>query len=1202
MLTDENRAEQLTGLPCGVLSVDASASAIDLCPENRPKVDRVTDALCYIIYTSGTTGRPKGVAVNHSSICNFLEVCSPIYRYTATDRVYQGMTIAFDFSIEEIWPTLFAGGTIVVGPNDHRRIGSGLAEFLIEKQVTVMCCVPTLLATLDRDIPSLRLLLVGGEACPRDLVQRWSRPGRRMLNTYGPTEATVTATWTELLPDRPVTIGRPLPTYTVHILDERRQPVPDGQTGEICIGGPGVARGYVNRPDLTADRFIPNTFDAPTPGATLYRTGDLGRYTPDHEIEYLGRMDGQVKIRGYRIELSEIEAVLLEDKDIELAVVVKVSLDHGVDDLVAYLTLRNRLTDREPLQSRLQEALLKRLPAYMVPAFLEIIDELPTLASGKVDRSKLPPPRSQRLSPQSGSHAPPVTSLETQLAQVWGDVLHRENPSVEADFFIDLGGHSLFAAGVISQLRKIPAFRQLAISELYAHPTIRSLARHIESSSAATAIITPANAPAAARVYHSNARVFRCGTAQMGLMYLVFLLFAIPTALQFSGRGHFAIRGLFRSALLYGPVVLPLALTTLPILAKRLLIGRFRAGRYPLWGWFYCRFWLYRKIMSFSPLDVLAGSPLLPIYARLLGMKIGRRCQIATGLLEVPDLIDIGDDVSIGYGSQIQPYTIENGVLEFRDIQIHRHAFIGANVVVMPGARIGEGSRVVDQSLVARDQIIPGHQTWAGSPASHVAGNVPLLHEMHSRSPAVTQWPAWLIVGFILAFFCVETLPLLAIAPGMWLFEVAFESKGPWVAMLSAIPAGLIYVLSVCALVAVGKRLIMRRAKAGIFPLRSFMGFRKWVADKLMDFSLASTNTLYATLYTLPWLRLLGARIGARSEVSTVSHIDPDLLTIGTESFVADDASVGGATYYNGFVSLGTSDLGNRCFVGNSSLVPGNTRLGDNSLLGVQSVPPGPVMEAGTSWLGSPAMYLPRRQIDESFDESVTYNPTPKLIAIRLSIEFLRVMLPSVLLHALLFTDLIATLWLAAHLSAWPLALVLPLLYIGSAALAIGVVIAMKWIVVGRYVPRVAPNWSHFVWRTELITGLYESVALPSLFDWLTGTPLLPWALRLLGTRMGRRIYLDSTYITEFDLVHVADDTEISNHTSLQTHLFEDRVMKMSNVTIGAGCFVGPRSVVLYDSNLEPGCRLDALSLVMKGESLPAQSYWRGIPARPVQS
>ncbi|MBV9230748.1 MAG: amino acid adenylation domain-containing protein, partial [Chloroflexi bacterium] len=250
LLTTSAFREKTNELPCPVIELDRVAEELALKSEMRPQVRVDPASLCYIIYTSGTTGRPKGVAISHANITNFLRVVTPIYSVMRDDRVYQGMSMAFDFSFEEIWPTWIAGATLVAGPTDSRRLGHGLTEFLIEHKITVLYCVPTLLATIDSDIPSLRSLMVGGEACPPDLVRRWSRPERRMLNTYGPTEATVTATWCELFPDRPVTIGAPLPTYHVYILDEQLRQVEDGESGEICIGGPGVAIGYVNRPDL----------------------------------------------------------------------------------------------------------------------------------------------------------------------------------------------------------------------------------------------------------------------------------------------------------------------------------------------------------------------------------------------------------------------------------------------------------------------------------------------------------------------------------------------------------------------------------------------------------------------------------------------------------------------------------------------------------------------------------------------------------------------------------------------------------------------------------------------------------------------------------------------------------------------------------------------------------------------------------------
>ncbi|HWG41810.1 MAG TPA: Pls/PosA family non-ribosomal peptide synthetase [Gemmataceae bacterium] len=1186
LLTGSRFAAAVAGVRCPILNLEDRVEIIAWQPDTRPEIDDEDDALAYIIYTSGTTGRPKGVAISQASICNFISVCTPIYGVTAADRVYQGMTIAFDFSIEEIWPTFASGAALIAGPTDHRRLGSGLADFLNAQQVTMCYCTPTLLATVDREVPSLHTLLVGGEACPADLVKRWSRPGRRMLNTYGPTETTVTATYGELVPDRPVTIGKPLPTYRVYILDENLQPVPPGKFGEICIGGVGVARGYVNRPDLTANRFVPDRFASRRPGARLYRTGDLGRMMADGDIEFAGRIDSQVKIRGYRIELAEIEAILLENPLVKDGIVAVTSGDGAVQELVAYITLRGPISDEASLKSELYAEMRRRLPAYMVPAFLEILAAIPMLPSGKADRSRLPAPIAPRLSARTGAAVLPATVLEQELANAWSKVFGRDDLSVEDDFFTDLGGHSLFAAQVVSKLRQLPALRHLPISALYAHPTIRSLARHLEGAAQRSEENRPAQREV---IHHGSARVWLCGLGQFALGYVLAIVLAIPLAQFLIVKIHPLLALSFA-----GLVAMPIALV-LPFAAKWLLIGRFRPGRHRLWGWYYCRFWLVRKILGMSPLSYLAGSPFLAPYLRLLGARIGKGCHLGSARLQLPDLIEIGEGASIGYGVAVEPYIVKDGWLIMAPIRIGKDSYTGTNAVVMLGGHVGDGSRVMEQSLVACDQVIPDNETWAGSPSQRVA-NDPVLDRMASQQ-GPGRWSAGLLAGFVAAFVFLELLPLLMVGPALVFLVVV--SGGDMLDIVAWSPvAGILFVFTACFLLAVAKRAIMPAAHTGIFPLRSWFGLRKWLADSLMNTSLAVTNSLYATLYTAPWLRLLGAKIGPRAEVSTVSHIDPDLLVLGAESFVADLAVLGAARHYRGCIDLGMTEIGTRTFVGNAALVPSNTSLPHNSLIGVQSVPPSHPIEAGTSWLGSPAIFLPHRQPSAKFDESVTFRPTPRLVVCRLTIEFFRIVLPSMLLSAFGLLGTLAVARLASVLSLPLLAAVLPGIYLVSALLLYLTVAGLKWLVVGRYQPRVAPMWSHFVWRSELITALYESAAVPALLGGFTGTPFLAPLLRLLGVRMGRRVYIETTYMTEFDLVRVDDDAMIGGTTSLQTHLFEDRVMKMSTVSIGAGCTVGPRAVVLYDSQLEEGAELDALSLVMKGERLPAETQWRGIPAQ----
>jgi amino acid adenylation domain-containing protein len=347
--------------------------------------------LSYVIYTSGSTGRPKGVEIEHRSSRNYIQVVNEtVYQITPLDRVYQGFSIAFDASVEEVWCTFAAGAALIVGSIEQVRSGVDLAHFLTEQRATVLSCVPTLLAMMEIEVPTIRLLILGGEQCPQELATRWCNDARRVVNTYGPTEATVVTTWHECHPDRVITIGKPLPTYQVYILDEDLEPVAPGEEGEIHIGGVCLARGYVNRPDLTAEKFIPNPFTySPETSDRLYKTGDLGVWTPDGEIQFLGRIDGQVKLRGFRIELSEIESVIMQCAGVSAAVVaVKQVIE--IDRLIAYLVPK---LDQELNLNQIWDTIRSRLPIYMVPASLEIVDTLPTLPSGKVDRKNLPEPQ-----------------------------------------------------------------------------------------------------------------------------------------------------------------------------------------------------------------------------------------------------------------------------------------------------------------------------------------------------------------------------------------------------------------------------------------------------------------------------------------------------------------------------------------------------------------------------------------------------------------------------------------------------------------------------------------------------------------------------------------------------------------------------------------------------------------------------------------
>jgi non-ribosomal peptide synthetase-like protein len=468
------------------------------------------------------------------------------------------------------------------------------------------------------------------------------------------------------------------------------------------------------------------------------------------------------------------------------------------------------------------------------------------------------------------------------------------------------------------------------------------------------------------------------------------------------------------------------------------------------------------------------------------------------------------------------------------------------------------------------------------------------------RADPVRDWRLRHVLAAVLGLAVLEISVIAMIVPSMALVWWALLSYGVVAGLIATLPAGPLYVLTVCAVVAVGKRIVLPRVPIGIHLARSGLGVRKWIADKLLEFSLMFTNSLYATLYTVPWLRMLGARVGRGVEVSTAAHLDPDLLILGQESFVADMATVGAATFANGRVTFLPTRVGSRAFVGNAAFVPAGTDLGSNSLVGVGTLPPDDGVPEGTSWLGSPAMHLPLRQDSGSFSEAETFRPPRRLVAHRLAIEFFRATLPASLLGASAYLYLLALSELARGRGLAIPALVSPFITTVLSLGVIGFCAATKRNLIGTYRPRVEPLWSTFVRRTEFVTGLYEAAAVPIGLGLLVGTPFLPPLLRWFGVRVGRRTWIGTTYLTEFDLVEIGDDATVGVEVSLQTHLFEDRVMKMSVVTVGAGATIGTRTIVLYDAVVDDDVSLGSLSLLMKGEHLTAGSRWRGIPAQGV--
>jgi amino acid adenylation domain-containing protein len=449
-------------------------------PDRSPSTPIAPDDLAYVIYTSGSTGKPKGVAVPHRGLAHLVSWHNAAFAVTAADRASHVAGLGFDAAVWELWPYLAAGASVHLADEETRNSAELLQEWILASRISVGF-VPTPLAeellTSCRSWPpdtALRILLTGG-----DRLHHYPPPGLpfELVNNYGPTECTVVATSGIVAPDVSPAIlppiGTPIAHTEIHLLDERRQPVPPGTPGEIYVGGAGVARGYHHRPDLTTERFIPDPFSA-RPGARLYRTGDLGRLLPDGQIEFLGRIDDQIKIRGYRVEPEEIVSALNRHPGIRTSAVLAREDRPGEKRLVAYVVPQG---DADLTAAGLRESLRESLPDYMVPAAFVRLGALPVMPSGKIDRAALPVPTSDNTL-QDAPSAEPCTETEQIVADIVGELLNLDAVGLDDNFFM-LGGHSLLGAQLIARLREGFGI-DLTLRSLFEAPTVAALAAELD--------------------------------------------------------------------------------------------------------------------------------------------------------------------------------------------------------------------------------------------------------------------------------------------------------------------------------------------------------------------------------------------------------------------------------------------------------------------------------------------------------------------------------------------------------------------------------------------------------------------------------------------------------------------------------------------------------------------------------------------------
>jgi non-ribosomal peptide synthetase-like protein len=1196
-----NFAKRLSGLQIDKIFLDSEMQAIDAqAADQLTGVVPPIEPLCYIIYTSGTTGNPKGVGIGHASICNFVRIAAELYGYAPSDRIYQGMTIAFDFSVEEIWVPLMAGSALVPGPAGTTLMGDELVDFLCEHRVNVMACSPTLLATIEQDVPDLRILLVGGEACPQNLVARWYRPGRRILNTYGPTEATVTATMTELRPDKPITIGVPLPTYSIVILDPHEdKTVPIGELGEIGIAGIGLALGYINRNDLTMQKFIRDFLHIENnPSGRIYRTGDLGRIDENGEIDYRGRIDTQVKIRGYRIELKEIETVLLDLPQVSQAAVT--TFEHeGIVEIVAYYALKQGI---ELSRSEISQALRSKLPVYMVPAFLEQVDAIPMTLSNKADYKRLPKPQQlQRFSAATQKYIPPKTDRERMLYTALTGIIRAEHVSTEAHFFDDLGANSLLMARVCAAIRKNPGMSNVSMRDIYMYPTISSLAYHLDSSIDRSVLATKPER------FHvpSTLSYVTCGVLQIGFLaaYMLFDLWILWSGFLWAFASQ-SVVDLYVRSVTFGAGLF-VVLFMLPVAAKWLLIGRFKAQSIPIWSFAYFRFWAVKTLMRTSPAAAFIGTPLYNAYLRLMGARIGHNVIVSCQFAPVcTDLVTIGDNTVVRNETSLLGYRAQSNFIHMAPVTIGRNAFVGEGSVLDIDTVMGDNTQLGHASSLQSGQCVPDGKHYHGSPAVETSSDYCTIK---GKNGAALRGVAY--VSLILA-----TLLLIAVPVAVIIVNVVYDLYLPATGDSDSFSMSTSSLLALSAAFFFGA-IELGLAAVYVIPRLCRMALRPGVTYTNFGFHYllqsivkgVSNSGFFGSLFgdssfIITYMRYVGWNLNTVHQTGSnmgtdQKHDNPLLCNIGSGTMVSDGLKMINMQMSATSFRLAESKIGDNNFLGNGISYPPNGRTGTNVLLGTKTMVPidGSVRE-NVGLLGSPSFEIPRK-VNRDRDMNASFDEQTRLARLRQKNSYN------------FFTALIylASQWVAVFVT----------FVLGQAAFAnfdrfgifafLAAIVAIIAINMAFFIvlerasmgfkplkPKLASIYDPYFWSHER----YWKLTAFQLLAMFAGTPLRGMLLRAMGMKVGAKLFDCSLGIPERSLVEVGDYANLNEGCVLQAHSLEEGVFKSDYIRLGNRCSVGPGGLVHYGVSTGDDVVLDADSFLMKGEILDSCTGWCGNPAK----
>ena len=1132
----------------------------------------------WIIFTSGSTGTPKGVAVSHRSAAAFVDAEARLFVQDRPigpgDRVMAGLSVAFDASCEEMWLAWRYGACLVPAPRSLVRSGMDLGPWLLSNDITVVSTVPTLVALWPPDaLDHVRLLILGGEACPPEIGARLAKPEREVWNTYGPTEATVVACGARLTGGSPVRIGLPLDGWDLAVVDSTGYRVADGEAGELIIGGVGLARYLDAEKDAAVYAAMPALgWDR------AYRSGDVVRFDGTGLV-FQGRADDQVKVGGRRIELGEIDSALLALPGVSGAAAAVKHSEVGNRLLVGYVTAAEGFDARAAT-----EHLRRTMPAAMVPR-VAVVEILPTRTSGKIDREALPWPLP---APGRGTASTTEAELAGTLGWVaghWAAILGSA-PAGQGEDFFDLGGGSLTAAQLVSRLRE--RYPEVTVADVYEHPVLADLAAALDAMSAPTGRRNVSVAPVPLRTQVAQV-VATIGVRAIGaLRWLTWVASGVLVARALVETSWLPDPGWGWVLLGWLLLINPVGRVVLAAAAARVVLRGVAPGRHPRGGGVHLRLWLAERVVDELGATSLAAAPLVRVYARLLGCRVERHVDLHS-VPPVTGLLTLGEGCSVEPEVDLAGHWLDGGDLHVGALRIGADARVGARSTLLPGADVGEGAEVSPGSAVFG--TVPAGQAWSGAPAAPSGA---------ARGPWTSQRPenrpVWL-AAYAASAVALSLLPVVAVAAGAAaaLPGVAGSASlgEALVDALVWVPAASVAGFTVLALlVLLTVRVLSLGLEPGHHPVHGLRAWQAWSVLRVMDEARTWLFPIFSSSVTPAWLRALGAQVGPGVEASTVLML-PRFVSVGEGAFLADDTLVGGYELGGGWLRVERVRVGKGAFVGNSGMAAPGRKVPRQSLVAVLSAAPRRgTAKAGSSWLGSPPM--PLRRDAEVRHPSRTHAPPARLRVARVAVESARVI--AVWVHVtLVLLCVAAMLALLDRGPAWAVALGGPVLLVAG-AMAVAVATLAKWVLVGRLRPSEHPLWSSFVWRNELADTFVEVVAAPWFARAATGTAVLNLWLRSMGARVGRGVWCETYWLPEADLIELRDGATVGRGCVVQTHLFHDRVLAMDSVTFAEGGTLGPNSVILPAARIGRHATVGPVSLVMRGESVPDKTRWIGNP------